>query len=350
MKRLLPILFSLLLVLSFSGCSAPQSQPETEAPTQEKETETLRTIRQAEALELEGRHREAMELLQQLVADKSPVPQSEPVIPSPVSSEPSVETVAESVPEAAAEPAPVAISDAADLIGTWKALSGKTIWEFREDGILSISSVDPGDLVIRQNRACPYLVSGSTVTIDGAVYTLSLQEDGVEILTGPEGSTSFVKESQFSQAITDVAITLDNWQTYFELRAANDVTVNKQGKITELRPGFGLFLKPEYVHRYIDGDAAFICTYTKIDMDYQWTVGTVDYRFDRVGEYLLNDGSHYDCRIQDMRPLNLPESSDYAGSVSVPVGYGELILPEGRTVYPESVKILEVFGSIILAK
>ena len=342
----------LTLALSLAACTPAEVTEQTEEIT----SPVLEAIRSAEALELEGMHQEAMAVLNQLLesemnlidSEPAPVPAADPQSPPPETETQALAPAAEDQAESPAAPASQA--DNGILHGIWKSLNGQDLWEFSPDGTLHISKVSPTDQVIRETQSCPYIYDGSRVEILGVLYTVAPNADGALLITSPDGAVSFAREQDFQKAVVDISLTRENWQDYFELRQAADVTVDSSGKITELRPGYGLFLKEEYVNRYIDGNAVFTCTYERMDMNYRWTIGTDDYNLEKIGPHLWDDGPHYECRPADQRPMELPEDSDYQGTVSVPVGYGVLTEDHGQTTFPEKIEILSVTGSIRLAK
>lgn len=355
MKNILLTALSMALCLTFYGCTPADSEPvalPTEASSKAPVSDTLNTIILAEQLEREGRHQEAMYILRELLLlEVPPEPVDEADSPAPTETNLQPFEIPSQTPPASSDSAVPAGSYPGDhMIGKWKSLSGQILWEFQQDGRVTIREMDPQTQSMQPTKAFPYIFDGARVEIQGVLYALSVNDQGLEKLTAPDGSISFVREEDFDQAVMDVPVTMDNWQTYFTLRAANDITLDSDGTIIELRPGFGLFLNDAYVSRYIDGDVSFICTFQKIDMNYQWQTGTQVYRFERIGPYLLDDGSHYDCRIRDTRPMKLPEGSDYADTISSVVGFAELTQSHGKTVYPDGIQILNVFGSLKLAK
>ncbi|MGM9589505.1 MAG: hypothetical protein ACI3V0_04950 [Faecousia sp.] len=87
------------------------------------------------------------------------------------------------------------------------------------------------------------------------VFALSLTACGAAPAVTTVESTEVPTEA-VTPALTEVEITMDNWQDYFELRESEQVQVNDRGAPVLREFGYGVFLKEEYKDRLPENGAA----------------------------------------------------------------------------------------------
>ena len=92
------------------------------------------------------------------------------------------------------------------------------------------------------------------------------QYGGSTHLVSEDMGLDLVPEANYSAfALQEIAITMDNWQEYFELKECNSVSLNAFGEVEYVQPSLGFFLKEAYYSRLPenswDVDIAFEVTY-----------------------------------------------------------------------------------------
>lgn len=90
------------------------------------------------------------------------------------------------------------------------------------------------------------------------VFALLLTACGAAPTVATVESTQIPTEA-VTPVLTEVEITMDNWQEYFELRESEQVRVNDRGVTIQREFGYGVFLKQEYMDRLPENGAEEVC-------------------------------------------------------------------------------------------
>ena len=148
-----------------------------------------------------------------------------------------------------------------------------------------------------------------------------------------------------------VEITMDNWETYFELRSVSDPFIGESGKAEGRDFMYGVFLKPEYAEKFDSGMVNFEISYDLVN--YNCTVDGESYT---LGDKLENDlESAFETKtfgLQDFREdPEISDKSAFFGQVAGVVYGGSAVQQEdGQFIasVPENGKILNAEGSLTL--
>lgn len=250
MKKLFALMLALSLVLSLAGCASDSEKAVKEAQSlldagdldgaiaalsQVSEYATLTDAliqaasQKADALVQAGSYDEALALLASLggyqqVADK-------------------VAAVEELRQQA----------DVGFLLGTWKNIPSDLELTFEADGTGIIGSYgERFSLTYRHSDGIVNVLSPMPFSLDVT------EKDGVIHLIGNTNSLALdlVPEANYEAlAPQTVEISIDNWDTYFELRETFNGYRNEFGEYVYRMPTYGMFLKDEYCALLTEGGA-----------------------------------------------------------------------------------------------
>lgn len=251
MKKLFALILALSLVLSLAGCASDSEKAVKEAQTlldagdldgaiaalnQVPEYVTLTdaliqaVFQKADVLAQAGSYDEALALLASLggyqqVADK-------------------IADVEDQRQQA----------DVGFLLGTWKNIPSALELTFEADGTCAFAAYG-------EQLSLTYSHSDGIVNIPSPLsFSLEVTEkDGVTHLIGNSGppALDLVPEANYEALAPEtVEITMDNWDTYFELRETYEEYLGEFGEFSYRMPTYGIFLKDEYCELLTDDGAA----------------------------------------------------------------------------------------------
>lgn len=180
------------------------------------------------------------------------------------------------------------------------------------------------------------------------------REEQPPVQSLPETETVFsetsVQEPPEPQAET-VEITMDNWETYFELRSVTEPYIGESGRPEAWDFLYGVFLKPEYAQRFSFGQVDFEISYDLSDYVCTWDEAGVT-----LGEKIRSDlESSFETKtfgLEDLREdPNLTEQSPFYGQIAGVVYGGTTLRQDDGTDHaqvPENGKILRAEGTLTL--
>lgn len=118
--------------------------------------------------------------------------------------------------------------------------------------------------------------------------------------------------------ITEVEITMENWQDYFEQREAEWVQVNDRGDVILRDFGYGVFLKEEYVGRLAQEEPVAVTFEMKANsVRYQVMGDLTTDNYIIKDEVLHNEGEQIiTADVQDLRNGKIEEGSDFHNAVA----------------------------------
>ncbi len=234
------------------------------------------------------------------------------------------------------------------LVGTWKDLRSDAVVEIKEDGTYK---VDDGygntweDLLFYE---------------DDIVYVLGAlevkEEDGILHLT--DEYYDLVPEANYEElGPVEIAVTMDNWETYFELKETTTAQTNGFGEIEYISYGCALFLREEYqekLAREYDGvNVSFKVSYDESLCEVSGDFPNGDYTL--VGTvtppYWYELGSYEDVREVNPYTYEGYEGYElygrYAADFTIGAYPWEL---DGVNViiYPVNYQVLNVTGTMLL--
>lgn len=114
----------------------------------------------------------------------------------------------------------------------------------------------------------------------------------------------------------EIAVNMENWEDYFELRKTEQVYVSESCNVTNRVFGYGVFLKEEFAHRFVDGSDVLF------DLEYNLSWSRV--MGDLNGDSYMMMGLQTDAarktltaHLADFRGLTgLSEESDFYNQVA----------------------------------
>ena len=114
----------------------------------------------------------------------------------------------------------------------------------------------------------------------------------------------------------EIAITLENWQEYFEMRETEQVYISETCSVTNRVFGYGVFLKEEYADRFAEGSQVSF----ELEYNVAWARVMGDLTADNY--MIMGTQSNLDRKLQsaqlsDFRLVeNMSEESDFYGQVA----------------------------------
>ena len=146
-----------------------------------------------------------------------------------------------------------------------------------------------------------------------------------------------------------IPITMDNWETYFDLKLVEDPFINESGKVESWDFLYVVFLKPEYVEQYNFGNVDFELSYDLVSYEC-----TYDEQKVTLGKQIetTQEGLTATFGLEDFRDnLDINNSSVFFNTVAGVVYGGSAMEQEGGNVIagvPENGKILHAEGSLVM--
>lgn len=146
-----------------------------------------------------------------------------------------------------------------------------------------------------------------------------------------------------------ISITMDNWETYFDLKRVEDPFINESGKVESWDFLYAVFLKPEYADQYNFGNVDFELSYDL--MSYECTY---DEQKITLGNKIetAQEGLTATFGLEDFREnLEINSSSVFYDTVAGVVYGGSAMEQEGGNVIagvPENGKILHAEGFLVM--
>lgn len=114
----------------------------------------------------------------------------------------------------------------------------------------------------------------------------------------------------------EIAITLENWQEYFEMRETEQVYISETCSVTNRVFGYGVFLKEEYADRFAEGSQVSF----ELEYNVAWARVMGDLTADNymiMGTQSNPDRKLQSAQLSDFRLVeNMSEESDFYGQVA----------------------------------
>ena len=114
----------------------------------------------------------------------------------------------------------------------------------------------------------------------------------------------------------EIAITLENWQEYFEMRETEQVYISETCSVTNRVFGYGVFLKEEYADRFAEGSQVSF----ELEYNVAWARVMGDLTADNymiMGAQSNPDRKLQSAQLSDFRLVeNMSEESDFYGQVA----------------------------------
>jgi hypothetical protein len=158
-----------------------------------------------------------------------------------------------------------------------------------------------------------------------------------------------IKEENYEALAPEaIELTLENWETYFEIREAQDDIYTAMGELEFIQRGFGIFLREEYIERMTDMPldisfkaAAVAHWYQVLTEDYAsgiYEIGEQTNRRD-LGIY----GSESWSGVEKVRYRTSRETSDFYQKYAAPfLGGGGYTNHEKKEYFTDIVDSLQV--------
>lgn len=217
------------------------------------------------------------------------------------------------------------------------------------------------------NTAYTYENNTVALTQPMAINLKVEKQNGVTHLIAEGFSLNLVSEADYPAfAPTDIEITLDNWQEYFELKEVNSIRTNAFGEVSSVQPSIGIFLKEEYYSRLMDGyyttDLSFELTYDEA-LYKVLNCDANDFNYDLAGQYerelvagnngwTLQTGCTAIAQIIDYRNGDwIPEQSPYYHTLSASIETAMFSSNDSKTVHIggwANVQVSRVIGTLRL--
>lgn len=354
MKKLFALILALSLVLSLAGCASDSEKAVKEAQTlldagdldgaiaalnQVPEYVTLTdaliqaVFQKADVLAQAGSYDEALALLASLggyqqVADK-------------------IADVEDQRQQA----------DVGFLLGTWKNIPSALELTFEADGTCAFASYG-------EQLSLTYSHSDGIVNILSPLsFSMEVTEkDGVTHLIGNSDfqTLDLVPEANYEALAPEtVEITMDNWDTYFELRETYEEYLGEFGEFSYRMPTYGIFLKDEYCELLTDDGAAvdFEVCYDEVvyevtgySGDIQKGLVTEDYVLTPAnpGWFYLRTGALATASLLDYRGYSEGVSRDNTVSAIFPLSYTSWSENETHLITAENIQLSRVQGTLTL--
>ncbi len=232
-------------------------------------------------------------------------------------------------------------------VGTWMDLNSGTVVEVTADGMVRIMDEYGNDYT---NLAGYF---------EGELYVYGEAEiveiDGVRHMKD-EYNDFVLAEDYDALCAKAVEITLENWETYFELREAKSAYRDNEGKINHYNIGYGIFLREEYAaklkNEWDSVNVTFKMSYDEahyhVEGDYpegDWTLGeqytepyyeyktqefeqavwsynyedesaVSDFLGHHAAEFTMGYVSTWDGKITAMKPIN-PQIIEVSGTITM---------------------------------
>lgn len=240
------------------------------------------------------------------------------------------------------------------LWGKWMNLGeGPESYEFSPEGTVSIT--EDGE-----TRAAPYRYGGETVTVCDS-YDLILRvtrEDGVTHLRRDALELNLVSEADYPDFIPhEVAITMDNWEEYFEVRFVTHVYAVGD-EIRYRAFGWGFTLKEEYLDKLpveqgavdVDVTIQFDTCYYEVKNPYSHEYEITDTVWPNISP---ETGVKDSASVRDRRDPSYAPSpySDLYGQVSAYLGGDAGFETFPSTFWyriPSNPEVIQVEGTLLL--
>lgn len=130
------------------------------------------------------------------------------------------------------------------LYGNWKDLNSLAEVSFDESGMGVFKTQDSSETFL-------FSIQDGIVTLPAGLVAKVTEIDGVTHLISD--AHDFVKEENYEALAPEaIELTLENWETYFEIREAQESKFNELGELEGIELGFGVFLREEYMARMTD--------------------------------------------------------------------------------------------------
>lgn len=330
MKKLMAVLLVLAMVMSLGGCAMKEAAEAVE--------KTEEAMAQARELIDNGDYEQAIELLSELEV---------------------YSRITELLDEAAQAQMEQEWEnrrkDASFLVGTWRCIDQNDMsLTFQEDGICLVSM--QGDELSGEF----FMDSGS---VQGPMGAMTLTEyEGVMCLAsdaisyrvgGEEHNVRFLREEDYENlGPRTVEITMENWETYFELRFAPSYYRDDFGDIEYVGFGYFVYLRDEYVDKLFNGypsvDVAFKL---ECDSGYRYVTNPTqpDYSIEGVPPYWTSSLDTFTATVYDNRGSDYYVEGDAEyGAVCGNLSAGGMSLEEGIFPVQENGRIIAVEGMIVL--
>lgn len=146
-----------------------------------------------------------------------------------------------------------------------------------------------------------------------------------------------------------ITITMDNWDTYFELKRIEDPFINESGKTENWDFLYAVFLKPEYSKQYNYGSVDFELSYDLVSYEcmfdeYKITLGNQTGR--------IEEGQTATFGLEDFRDhAEINKNSPFFNTVAGIVYGGSTMEQDNGTLsasVPENGKILHAEGFLVM--
>lgn len=221
------------------------------------------------------------------------------------------------------------------LFGNWMDITCGYTFTFNEDGTGVITYPDN---VNSPPTSISYTYSDGIVKLTSPYsWNMPVSEiDGVIHIISESPSYHLVPEANYPElGPYEVEISMDNWQEYFEIRRADDVSFNSFGEPENRAACHGLFLKDEYAQMLAQDYGESVDISVEVQYDEAWFQPSGDFirgnyelipsdppRWHSAPETGLTDvASVYDDRAWGEEEEN---KDDFTGTVAAHITYGYL--------------------------
>lgn len=234
------------------------------------------------------------------------------------------------------------------LYGKWTTADRQSTFEFLENGTCKVNdSSNPVSYSYEQGKLVFDNASSSSYSL---VEKNGIQQLVLDDASAYSSSEIYVRESDYDSAFDEIEITMDNWEQYFELRQALNLATDDFGDPVHYEICYTVFLKDEYVEKYISSDISFKVQYTNMLYDVDGDLLS--------GDYTLANGSEFEQAISTST-LEDRRNSDYYSGISDLKDSISAIIPilayggdgiSGPISVCEDGKVLRAEGSLTLCK
>ncbi len=315
MKKLIALLLALVLCLGLAACAS--------------ESEDDKALAAANALMESGDYEAAMDAYGEI---------------------PMYKEISEKIEEAYGK---IISEKAAPYVGTWKDLNSNVSFTVNPDGTMQIVDFEGEiyDSMVGYDGENVY-VYGNLAFVDA---------DGITHLKD-EYNDFVPAENYDALCAKEVEITLENWETYFELREAKGTYTNDFGEVEYVNIGYGIFLRDEYAQKLKDQwDSVHVTFRMQYDEEYHYVDGDYPYGDYSLGEMFIDPWHEYQTKeeVREVSSYFYVEGTNYVSDLlnhyaaDFTMGYvmnwNNLTQEEIPTaVIPVNPQIVEVVGTLTL--